>query len=124
MNCYVRGVHTADIYKNWNTLKTLHSHTPIAALLQIACNVGGFQSKRNLKNELNSICSKCFYYVNDYDWLTKTSMERILELKSLLQNTERKLSSTSSIDEKMNINQTKHSGDHINDKITIQKLYS
>lgn len=85
--CFFCNEQTDDWRRNFIELKSQHSNTPIVDFLKRFLN--DFESRRNIENESNCICSKCLDRIDDYDWMCVSCTEKENELKELLMATEK-----------------------------------
>lgn len=86
IKCYVCNLANDDWGSNLVGLKSQHSNVLITDLLKKVLN--GFQSMRNIDDELNCICIDCFGKIEDYDWICLRAKQSEIDLYNLLMQTE------------------------------------
>lgn len=86
IKCYVCNSANDDWGSNLVGLKSQHSNVLITDLLKKVLN--GFQSMRNIDDELNCICIDCFSQIEDYDWICLRAKQSEMDLYNVLMQTE------------------------------------
>lgn len=86
IKCYVCNSATDDWRSNLIGLKSQHSNVLVTDLLKKVLN--GFQSMRNIDDELNCICIDCLSKIEDYDWICLRAKQSEKDLYNILIQTE------------------------------------